>query len=122
MFDYFGCQLPPTRAKSPKLGRRKSCSDAVSFSQGDKGKESRSRGNRQSLGSHNKDQISIQNVNASCKFKDESEQMRETDESISPNTSGLVSGNVDIVVQSRVSGEFSNLKEGMSPLVLLSPF
>ncbi|XP_002284360.1 protein WVD2-like 3 isoform X1 [Vitis vinifera] len=104
-------KLPPTRAKSPKLGRRKSCSDAVSFSQGDKGKESRGRGNRQSLGSHkedtstirttnSKDQINIQNGNASFKFKDESKQMRETNESISPNMSGLVSGNMDIAVQS----------------------
>ncbi|XP_047318079.1 protein WVD2-like 3 [Impatiens glandulifera] len=40
-------KAPPTRAKSPKLGRRKSCSDAVSFSpsqRGDKGME----GNRHS--------------------------------------------------------------------------
>ena len=103
--------MPPTRAKSPKLGRRKSCSDVVNFSQGDKGKESRGWGNRQSLGSHKedtstvgttngKDQINIQNGNSSSKFKDESKQTRETNESISPNLNGVLSGNVDIAVQS----------------------
>ena len=36
-----GCQLPPTRAKSPKLGRRKSCSDTVAKVKGISGRANR---------------------------------------------------------------------------------
>lgn len=42
--------MPPTRAKSPKLGRRKSCSGPVSSSQGDEVKGTHHK-NRCSLGS-----------------------------------------------------------------------
>ncbi|XP_057475295.1 protein WVD2-like 3 isoform X1 [Actinidia eriantha] len=61
-------KLPPTRAKSPKLGRRKSCSDAVGLSQEDKGIGARGRATHHSLGyykdgttANSKDQISLQN-------------------------------------------------------------
>ncbi|CAL5337520.1 unnamed protein product [Camellia sinensis] len=85
---------PPTRAKSPKLGRRKSCSDAVGLSQRDKGIGASDRGTRHSFGNYKdstttttttnrKDRSSIQNGNSACKFKDESKQMRETNPSIS---------------------------------------
>ncbi|XP_021721772.1 protein WVD2-like 3 isoform X1 [Chenopodium quinoa] len=43
-------QAPPTRPKSPKLGRRKSCSDAVGIPQGAKAKKNSDKGNRLSLG------------------------------------------------------------------------
>ncbi|KAI8012029.1 Protein WVD2-like 3 [Camellia lanceoleosa] len=85
---------PPTRAKSPKLGRRKSCSDAVGLSQRDKGIGASDRGTRHSFGNYKdstttttttnrKDRSSIQNGNSTCKFKDEPKQMRETNQSIS---------------------------------------
>ena len=64
----FEWQLPPTRAKSPKLGRRKSFSDAVGLSQEDKGIGARGRVTRHSFGyykdgttANSKDQISLQN-------------------------------------------------------------
>ncbi|KAF8392265.1 hypothetical protein HHK36_022607 [Tetracentron sinense] len=82
-------KLPPTRAKSPKLGRRKSCSDAVNASQGDKVRGACARVNRHSLGNYkedtaaigntnNKDQISSRNGYATCKVKDGPKQVRET--------------------------------------------
>ncbi|XP_057546507.1 protein WVD2-like 3 [Amaranthus tricolor] len=43
-------KAPSTRPKSPKLGRQKSCSDAVSLSQGAKGKKASGKGNRYSIG------------------------------------------------------------------------
>ncbi|XP_028107561.1 protein WVD2-like 3 isoform X3 [Camellia sinensis] len=100
---------PPTRAKSPKLGRRKSCSDAVGLSQRDKGIGASDRGTRHSFGNYKdstttttttnrKDRSSIQNGNSACKFKDESKQMRETNPSISTKVNGQ--GNVDIAVES----------------------
>ncbi|EEF45173.1 protein WVD2-like 3 [Ricinus communis] len=66
-------KLPPTRAKSPKLGRRKSCSNAVNPSQIDKVKGACGRGSRQSLGSckedvNRKDQYNILNGHAVCKI------------------------------------------------------
>ncbi|KAA8548756.1 hypothetical protein F0562_000440 [Nyssa sinensis] len=99
---------PPTRAKSPKLGRRKSCSDAVGLSQGEK-RTGACRGTRHSVGNFNdtstitatinrKDRTSVQNGTAVCKFKDEPKQMRETNESVSPKINGQ--GNVDIAVMS----------------------
>ncbi|KAJ0092175.1 hypothetical protein Patl1_25223 [Pistacia atlantica] len=45
-------KMPPTRAKSPKLGRRKSCSDAVSSNQGDKVKGACRPVNRHSVGEY----------------------------------------------------------------------
>ncbi|KAI8011258.1 Protein WVD2-like 3 [Camellia lanceoleosa] len=100
---------PPTRAKSPKLGRRKSCSDAVGLSQRDKGIGASDRGTRHSFGNYKdstttttttnrKDRSSIQNGNSACKFKDEPKQMRETNQSISTKVNGQ--GNVDIAVES----------------------
>ncbi|XP_039131008.1 protein WVD2-like 1 [Dioscorea cayenensis subsp. rotundata] len=44
-------KVPPTRAKSPKLGRRKSCGDATNPSTRDKQAGDRNRLNRHSLGS-----------------------------------------------------------------------
>lgn len=74
-------------------------------------KESRGWGNRQSLGNHKEDTSTVgttngkdhtytQNENSSSKYKGDSEQTRETNEPISPNPNGVVSGNVDITVQS----------------------
>lgn len=81
-------QLPPTRAKSPKLGRRKSCSDTTGI---DKGIGACGRGTRQSLGIY-KDTSPIAKIkngnNGTCKLKDEPKQTRETGESISPRMSG----------------------------------
>ncbi|XP_052191562.1 protein WVD2-like 3 [Diospyros lotus] len=97
---------PPTRAKSPKLGRRKSCSDAVGLSEADKGVGACARGTRQSLGNYKdriasttanrKDQSNLLNGNAASKFKDEPKMMRVTNQSISTNINGQ--GNVDIAV------------------------
>ncbi|KAK9289149.1 hypothetical protein L1049_017622 [Liquidambar formosana] len=102
-------KLPPTRAKSPKLGRRKSCSDAVTSAQGAKGKGAFDQGYRQSLGSYkedtinngifnSKDQINIPNGDAECEVKDEPKQMRDTNGSILPQMNG--EGNLDIAVKS----------------------
>ncbi|KAJ6431260.1 hypothetical protein OIU84_018696 [Salix udensis] len=48
-------KLPPTRAKSPKLGRRKSCSNGVNSSQPDRVKGACSEGNNQSQGIYRED-------------------------------------------------------------------
>lgn len=102
----FGWQPPPTRAKSPKLGRRKSCSDAVGFSQGNNGVVAHGQGTRHSLGTYKdssataandrKDRIIFQNGNATFKLKDESRRAR--DRSISVKIHGQ--GNVDISIMS----------------------
>lgn len=47
--------MPPTRAKSPKLGRRKSYSDAVSSNQGEKVKGACCSVNRHSVGEYLED-------------------------------------------------------------------
>lgn len=97
---------PPTRAKSPKLGRRKSCSDAAGH---DKGIGVSGQGMRYSLGCHKdgattaktnvKDIITVKNVNVAFKFQDESKQIsREKKGSISPRT--REQGNLNITVQS----------------------
>ncbi|XP_022930313.1 protein WVD2-like 3 isoform X1 [Cucurbita moschata] len=52
-------KLPPTRAKSPKLGRRKSCNDAVHSSYGDKIKVSCGKGNGRHTDSYNRDIIAL---------------------------------------------------------------
>lgn len=75
-----GYQMPPTRAKSPKLGRRKSCSDAASLNQGDQVKGTSRTGNRQSLGNYRedttlfstdkKDPSNIPNGHFICKLQD----------------------------------------------------
>ncbi|KAL6970516.1 hypothetical protein U1Q18_030215 [Sarracenia purpurea var. burkii] len=96
---------PPTRAKSPKLGRRKSCGDAVSLPQrqmGDWG-----RGTRQSLGNYKdssntttttnrKDRICLRKVNAAS--KDEPKRVRETNQSTSTKINRQ--GNVNLAVLS----------------------
>lgn len=76
-------KLPPTRAKSPKLGRRKSSGDVVSSTERDMVRGAYSQGIcPPSLGSSKeentstgftnvKDQSSVQNDLAICKFKDE---------------------------------------------------
>ncbi|OVA15184.1 TPX2 [Macleaya cordata] len=97
---------PPTRAKSPKLGRRKSCGDAVNSSQrDDKGGACAPQLNCHSLGSYkkdasvaNKDRTNSQNGNVTCKVKDgSSKQARETTKSDSPKMTGET--NVEISVQ-----------------------
>ncbi|XP_023000498.1 protein WVD2-like 3 isoform X3 [Cucurbita maxima] len=52
-------KLPPTRAKSPKLGRRKSCNDAVHSSYGDKIKVSCGKGNGRHTDSYDRDIIAL---------------------------------------------------------------
>ncbi|KAF3456858.1 hypothetical protein FNV43_RR01512 [Rhamnella rubrinervis] len=96
-------KLPPTRAKSPKLGRRKSCSDTVAKVKGISG-----RANRHSLVSYKgeatnvglliiKDQRNLHNITSVCEFDDEPEQAGEV--KVSP-ANITEQGNVDIVVQS----------------------
>ncbi|KAH9684252.1 protein WVD2-like 3 [Citrus sinensis] len=73
-------KMPPTRAKSPKLGRRKSCSDSASLNQGDQVKGTSRTGNRQSLGNYRedttlfstdkKDPSNIPNGHVICKLQD----------------------------------------------------
>ncbi|KAF8388186.1 hypothetical protein HHK36_026852 [Tetracentron sinense] len=102
-------KLPPTRAKSPNLGRRKSCSDAVNASQGDKGRGTCARANRHSLGSYkedttttsttnSKDQINGRDGNVTCKVKDGLKQVRETTLSIKLQMNEQ--RNLDITVRS----------------------
>ncbi|KAJ6832411.1 protein WVD2-like 2 isoform X2 [Iris pallida] len=67
-------KLPPTRAKSPKLGRRKSCGDTTNQSPGENNSnEARTRVNRHSLGSYkvgNKHKTTAKNGNPICKDKE----------------------------------------------------
>ncbi|XP_038875940.1 LOW QUALITY PROTEIN: protein WVD2-like 3 [Benincasa hispida] len=57
-------KLPPTRAKSPKLGRRKGSNDAVHSSYGDKIKVSSGKGNgrRSRTSSYNRDIIALDSI------------------------------------------------------------
>ncbi|KAF8394325.1 hypothetical protein HHK36_020533 [Tetracentron sinense] len=96
-FALIGCQLPPTRAKSPKLGRRKSCSDAVNSSQRDKGRGAYGQADRRSLGSY-RGNITTQNDNVTCKVKDGTKQVSETTKSIPFKMTGQ--RDVDITVES----------------------
>ncbi|KAL7239199.1 hypothetical protein ACSBR2_005151 [Camellia fascicularis] len=85
-------KLPLTRAKSPKLNRRKSCGDVAGSSSEEKGVCNRAI--RHSFGSHkdgsasasplkNKDQISGRNGNnGTCKIKDRSKTAKETGKTI----------------------------------------
>ncbi|PIA31476.1 hypothetical protein AQUCO_04900049v1 [Aquilegia coerulea] len=85
-------KLPTTRAKSPKLGRRKSYSDAVDSTQGDNEKAAVARVNRHSLGSNrkdsasitNKDQFNGRNGNAAFKAKNDPKQVKEATKPASP--------------------------------------
>ncbi|XVE81762.1 hypothetical protein DITRI_Ditri15bG0091800 [Diplodiscus trichospermus] len=101
-------KMPPTRAKSPKLGRRKSCSDAASSTQGEKVKGSSHHGNRLSLGSqrevtvattigsaNKKNQKIVQNGLAPLKLKDEYMKAQEMNESVPQNANGLTDSNID---------------------------
>lgn len=101
--------MPPTRAKSPKLGRRKSCSDAANSISGDKSKGSFARGTRHSIGiykedinntctDNSKDPINVPNGNATCNFSNEPKPMKETNELTPPEINGH--GDLKIAVQS----------------------
>ncbi|XWS39226.1 hypothetical protein CRYUN_Cryun18bG0032200 [Craigia yunnanensis] len=94
-------KMPPTRAKSPKLGRRKSCSDALSSSQGEKVKGATHHRIRHSLGGQREDTIAttygsankknqnnVQNGHAPLKFKDESTKVQDMSESVPPKANG----------------------------------
>ena len=86
-FGFVSNQLPPTRAKSPKLGRRKSFSDTANRVKG-----TYARGNRHSTGSYKeettiagdintKDNSNFHNVNngnAVRNFNNETQQLAET--------------------------------------------
>ncbi|TQE00790.1 hypothetical protein C1H46_013585 [Malus baccata] len=96
-------KLPPTRAKSPKLGRRMSCSETVKVSRGD-----RMKGNRHSMGSYKEDttyagslksegHINIQNGNAVCEFIDETKKVDEINKFVPANLNGQ---HMDMHVQS----------------------
>ncbi|CAA2984904.1 Hypothetical predicted protein [Olea europaea subsp. europaea] len=100
-------KLPVTRAKSPNLTRRKSCSDAVKSSPVEKGTCART--TRQSIGvfreskpspmsttPKSKSQVGVRNVNATGKVKDRPQQMKETTE----NSRSTGQGNADIGVES----------------------
>ena len=100
--------MPPTRAKSPKLGRRKSCSAAVSSSQGEKAKGASHHRNRHSLGSQREDTIAttfgsankknqnnVQNGHAPLKFKDES--MKEMSESVPQKANGHTDSDINFL-------------------------
>ncbi|XP_022722275.1 protein WVD2-like 3 [Durio zibethinus] len=86
-------KMPPTRAKSPKLGRRKSLSNEVSSSQREIVKGASQHGNHHSLGSQREDTIAITfgsankknqnnilNGQAPLKFKDKSMKVQEMSE------------------------------------------
>ncbi|KAG5588043.1 hypothetical protein H5410_048477 [Solanum commersonii] len=99
-------KAPPTRAKSPRLGRRNSCNDSVGLDKGMVG--AYDRGTRQSLevnnendafGSRNrKDCINIQNGTAIYKFNNEANHAEEINDSYM--TTMREEMNVDITVHS----------------------
>ncbi|KAE8731903.1 Protein WVD2-like 1 [Hibiscus syriacus] len=102
-------KMPPTRAKSPKLGRRKSCSGPVTSSQGEKVKGAYHK-NRHSLGSlrediiaatfgsaNKKNQNNVQNGNGPLKFKDESLKAQEMSESIPPKANGHTDSDINFL-------------------------
>ncbi|KAG8370342.1 hypothetical protein BUALT_Bualt14G0107000 [Buddleja alternifolia] len=88
---------PPTRAKSPKLGRRKSCSDTKGLGQG-------IHEARQSFPifrnefTNRKTKISIQNGIASCKIRETTQQREEINEALTPKLIG--EGHVNVAVLS----------------------
>ncbi|OVA05313.1 TPX2 [Macleaya cordata] len=94
-------KLPPTRAKSPKLGRRKSCSDAINSSQGDNERVACGRVTRQSLGTFKEDTTNSPNNNdgnENPRSKGERKPIRGTPKSAPAKITGQ--RNVDITVQS----------------------
>ncbi|XWS13783.1 hypothetical protein CRYUN_Cryun36dG0067700 [Craigia yunnanensis] len=103
-------KMPPTRAKSPKLGRRKSCSAVVSSSQGEKVKGASHHRNRHSLGSKREDTIAatfgsanrrnqnnVQNGHAPLKFKDESIEVQELSESVPQKANAHTDSDIDFL-------------------------
>ncbi|WRX21752.1 TPX2 [Theobroma cacao] len=103
-------KMPPTRAKSPKLGRRKSSGDAVSSSQGEKVKGDSHHRNRHSLASQREDTIAtmfgsankknpnnFQYGHAPLKFKDESMKVQEMSESVSPKVNGITDSDINFL-------------------------
>lgn len=74
--------MPPTRAKSPKLGRKKSFNDAEKSSQADKLKGDSNAGSHQSLICHGEDASELVSTNtvdqpttAICKIQEVSERV-----------------------------------------------
>ncbi|KAK9007215.1 hypothetical protein V6N11_051045 [Hibiscus sabdariffa] len=103
-------KMPPTRAKSPKLGRRKSCSGPVSSSQGEKVKGVSHHKNRHCLGSESKDiiattfgsankknQNNVQNGNGPLKLKDEFLKGQEMSKSIPPKANGHTDSDINFL-------------------------
>ncbi|XP_016438085.1 protein WVD2-like 3 [Nicotiana tabacum] len=98
-------KAPPTRAKSPKLGRRKSCSDSVGLN---KGMGAYDRGTCHSLEVYNenaafdsrnrKDRVNIQSSTAIYKFNNEANHAEEINESYMTKIHEEM--NVDITVHS----------------------
>ncbi|KAG6766196.1 hypothetical protein POTOM_030267 [Populus tomentosa] len=84
-------KLPPTRAKSPKLGRRKSCNNRVNSSQPDKVKRDFNDEEKQSQDSSREDtsipvsQHGVLKDHAISKFEVETQQAEEKDESSPPD-------------------------------------
>ena len=94
------CQPPPTRAKSPKLGRRKSCSDTVGL---DKRKGAHARV-RHSIGVYQDTTNSkLQNHDMTVQTTDETEPHESTLSNITENFDEKID------IQSWESGQFSNL-------------
>ncbi|CAL5381406.1 unnamed protein product [Camellia sinensis] len=87
------CKPPPTRAKSPKLNRRKSCGDAASSSLEKKGVSTGTISRHKERGSttttdspmKNKDQVSGKSGNDTSKIKDRSKTVKETTTETTPH-------------------------------------
>lgn len=97
------CKLPTTRAKSPKLGRRKSCSDTTDPSPGENKNNNGAcvRATRHSLGSYkvgNKLQSNAKNASPVLKDKEGSKLVREGNKSLPRKVTEQM--NADISVQS----------------------
>lgn len=71
-------KAPPTRPKSPKLGRRKSCSDAAGFSQEAKEKKTSGKGSRHSLGIQKISPSTSEIESETCGDIEETEQEQES--------------------------------------------
>ncbi|CAN4091188.1 unnamed protein product [Withania somnifera] len=75
-------KAPPTRAKSPRLGRRKSCSDSVGLDKRIGAHSLEVNNENDAFGSRNrKDRVNIQNGTATYKFNNESNHTGELNES-----------------------------------------